>query len=106
MSERNTEINITEAEEMLPVYELVNGAFAVKDGYSVNDRFIDEDERKRIYNPDPVLMGYDALVTGVCDMKESVLAYRPDIKAYLENKEACDAFIATLKKDTQAVGDE
>ena len=50
---------------------------------------------------DLVLMGYDALVTGVCDIENDVLAYRPDIKAYLENKEAVDEFIAKLEKEKQ-----
>lgn len=52
-----------------------------------------------------IVIGYDAVVTAACDPNSKHLAFRPDIEAYLENKDAVDAFIATLnqKADAQAV---
>ena len=51
-----------------------------------------------------IAIGYDAVVTAACDPNSKHLAFRPDIEAYLENKDAIDAIINERQRQREKWG--
>lgn len=87
-NESKNTVNITESTEVVPFEMLDNGLVIVKDGYSVVDAFLSDEEYKRLYDRDPDKVIHDITLDDTKSFISFVDEYKDDYtKIFYNNAE-------------------